>query len=599
MLHSKLVMVASTDTETNKRKLDYVSKSKSGHDTKNNQDKVSSANKKRALMHERQSHRRHYEEVKQAKEIWNKLRKKDNDKKEVDAMVAELMVLFEGKFQEVVLKHDASRVVQSLIQFGSPDQRKLILNELRDIIPEMSKIQYAHFVVLKLIKYSLRDETNRRTFVKSLKGHIPKLAVHAVGARVVELVFATLPSKSIALLKQEMYGPKFALFATGDLSTSSLSLKQIVEQQPENGASAIQYLRGVLNKGIEKSLFGFAFFQELSWEYFENCPTKELQEMISSVVDHSIHMLSTRAGSKVIAYCAAYGTPKDRRKIMRNLKGYTKSSLLHKDAYIAIIRLLDVTDDTVAIQKNILIELLSHPVKKGQEAMETDLSPILDIALSDTGSKLFLHLLASDEEQLFDPFERELLKPATITGDGGEVVSTSKKNPETRRKELAQYLRKILCDLCLAHTTQLMRSKSGSKVIRVVFQSFPSVELATSIVDACAEPAPSDKDLPLFENPVAHLMIKRVLQVEAKEGGEEGEHCSFASILYQKYKGKLMEIASSNRGAFILTDMVKVKRVSSEVRAELQNRQHLKTLKEKKKEKGFEALLKELDTKSS
>ena len=158
-------MTSAFDDSKSRKRKDYVNSSKGGG--KNNpKNETSSANKKRALMHERQSHRRHYEEVRKGKEIWNKLREKDNSKEDMDAMVKELMTLFDGKMKEVVLKHDASRIVQALIQFGSNEQRTSILKELSDSIPEMSKIQYAHFVVLKLIKYCARDESCRRLIVK-------------------------------------------------------------------------------------------------------------------------------------------------------------------------------------------------------------------------------------------------------------------------------------------------------------------------------------------------------------------------------------------------------------------------------------------------
>ena len=153
-------MAAATENSSKKRNINKV------EHTNNEDKKISSANKKRALMHERQSHRRHYEEVRKAKEIWNKLREKNIEKSEMNGMVNELMILFKGKMKEVVLKHDASRIVQALIQFGSTEQRKSILNELSEAIPEMSKIQYAHFVVLKLIKYCARDDVNRRLIVK-------------------------------------------------------------------------------------------------------------------------------------------------------------------------------------------------------------------------------------------------------------------------------------------------------------------------------------------------------------------------------------------------------------------------------------------------
>lgn len=347
------------------------------------------------------------------------------------------------------------------------------------------------------------------------------------------------------------------------------------------------------------------FFQELCWEYCENCSQKELQEIIPSIVDHSVHMLSTRSGSKVVSYCAAYGTPKDRRKIMRQFKGYTRSSLLHKDAYIAILRLLDVTDDTVAIQKNILAEILSHPGNKsgGECANEDGVdSPLLDVALSETGSKMFLLLLASSEKRLFDPFELELLKPAILREKNGDETlerSTSKKNPTTRRKELAQYMRQGLCDLCEKHTSQLMRSKSGSNVLRVVYQSYPSTKLATCMVEACVKSLNSglnDETLSMFEDPTAHLMIKRILQDEVKLSGKD-ETVLLSGLLYKMYSGKLIDVATSNRGAFILVFLVKANNISSQVKDELLKGKNITIIKKQKSKKGFEALLKELNVK--
>ena len=410
-----------------------------------------------------------------------------------------------------------------------------------------------------------------------------------------------------------MYGPKFAIFQSGEYSTTSLSLKEIIKQQPESSSSAVTYLHGICDRGIEKGLFSFSYFQELLWEFMENADSKQLQDMIPSLVDHAIHLLSTRAGAKVAAYCAAYGSPKDRRKLMKNLKGYTKSSLLHKDAYITIIRLLDVTDDTVAIQKNILAELIPNQSsgKADEDANmdgENEDSPLLEVALSDTGSKLFLYLLGDPEKQkhFFDPFELELLKPATVVDkESGETVSTSKKNPETRRRELSQYMKQSIFDLCITHTEELMRDKNGSKIIGAVFNSNPSdcESLASQIVQTCDkddDENEEEKSLSLFEDPIAHLLIKRLINSDAENESKEDDDTStepiFSSTFAKKYKGRLMEIASTNRGAFILAALAKIKNeeISTIVKNELKVSKNLKTLKQRKKEKGFEALLKEL-----
>lgn len=113
---------------------------------------------KRALKHQRQSHRPHSDCVVEAKELWNKLRLKTNTKDQTAEMMKTMMSLMEGKFNKVALQHDASRVVQAALQFGDEKQRKIVAKELCDggNIFELAKSQYAHFVILKLIKYCFK-----------------------------------------------------------------------------------------------------------------------------------------------------------------------------------------------------------------------------------------------------------------------------------------------------------------------------------------------------------------------------------------------------------------------------------------------------------
>ena len=53
-------------------------------------------NTKRALKRARQSTRRHYDNVVRMKELWNKLRVKNDEKKDIEGMMKELMELLDG-----------------------------------------------------------------------------------------------------------------------------------------------------------------------------------------------------------------------------------------------------------------------------------------------------------------------------------------------------------------------------------------------------------------------------------------------------------------------------------------------------------------------
>ena len=130
---------------------------------------LSSSAQRRALKHERQSHRRHADVVKDAKDLWNQLRLKTNTKEDVIPIMDKLMILLyhtDTTLCEIALQHDASRVVQAAIQFANDDQRRKLCRSLQSQLPEMSKIQYAHFCVLKLIQYGHRDPECVKLIVK-------------------------------------------------------------------------------------------------------------------------------------------------------------------------------------------------------------------------------------------------------------------------------------------------------------------------------------------------------------------------------------------------------------------------------------------------
>jgi len=577
--------------ESTKRKSSSWSDSSNKKKQKNDGgEDLSSSAQKRQVRKERQATRRHAESVTEAKVLWNKLRLKTNTKDDTKKIMEKVMELIRGKVREIALQHDASRVVQAAIQFGSDEQRKEILKEICQLegsLGEMAKIQYAHFICLKCIKYCARDDASVRMIVKSFKGEIPKLAVHGVGARVVESIFLNLPAKLTAPLKQEFYGPHFSLFAKDLKNVPDLKSNVENAKTDTQKKSAIDFVQAILNKGMTKSFYGFTYFQQLFAEYIDVVDSSEIRNISSSVADHSIHLLSTRVGTRVVAACASYGTPKDRKRICKSLKGYTGSSLLHRDAYLALLRLVQVTDDTVSIQKSVLNEILAKP-KDNDESGGDAKTGLLELALSDTGSKLFLMLLVEDDEsrlKYFDPYERSILEPVPTIKENGKDVPTSKKDPDTRRKELLKHIKNHLLETCTENAIELLKSLPGSRVLKEVYASAPNEKLATAIVDACEE------SFDIFEDPVAHRSIKSLILCDA-----ESKKPYVSKSLLDRLGGKLLEVAESNRGAFVAASLFKVTEVKTAVQKTFSS--HKKEIETKSKQKGttagYAALLKEM-----
>lgn len=495
-----------------------------------------------------------------------------------------------------------------------------------------------------------------RTTTQSLKKQMTKLAVHSVGSRVVELLFATFPNKSIAPLKLELYGPQYALFAAtiipnkdedGDVqedgddvdnnqkknkkkkrndshnNTPVLpSLSSFIADNPDKLESTLSHLQSLLQKGLDKSLTGFAYFHSLLLDYTSIASPNDIRSFLTPALsEHTLHLLSTRAGTSVVCQCVSYGTVKDRKKMIKCLKGYTRSSLLHRDAYLAILRMCDVLDDTVLVNKMLLAELhnknLSPDSEKkkdgdggedGDEEEDEEPSPILDLVLSDTGSKLFLLLLVSkDEEQesddvnnkgndegekakasarwqkYFDPYELSVLhRNPTITENGEENVPTSKKEDETRRQELVVYMKELLLEVCTKHGKEMLRSLSGSRVLIEVCDAYPSEEVYEAIVEACAESMEegnknNDKQqLSILEDPVGHRTLKQIFLCESKKEFDDDEP-SLAKLFYTKFQNDLGDIATSNRGAFVLSTLIENSSVHDNVKNALMS--HVKNLK--------------------
>jgi len=236
--------------------------------------------------------------------------------------------------------------------------------------------------------------------------------------------------------------------------------------------------------------------------------------------------------------------------------------------YLAILKLLRVTDDTVLIQKNILTELTSSD--------EEDL--FTRMALEHTSSKLFLSLLNPEKTSNFDPFEIDVVFTH-------ECPSTSKKSDETRAKELLQFMQPKLIKMCkpTEDVVKLLTSRCGGKVLINLYSRF-GADIDESLSQAIFS------KIELFEDPIAQINIKNLLTIESS-----GE---LAKKIVQNYEGKLIKtIGASNRGAFCLNALLQCEDVSGSVLEELRkDKKKLQSQMGKSdQKKGYELLLENIN----
>lgn len=251
-------------------------------------------------------------------------------------------------------------------------------------------------------------------------------------------------------------------------------------------------MKDLIHKFVLKGLFDFNYVHTLVWEYCyeliqleqqlstsaptitdrETAQKKLLQyqnELINSLIDVFPKLMSTKLGNKITCYIITITTAKDRKKIIKQLKGKVLSYLLHRYSYITLIKLLAVTDDTINIQKTLLEEIKSLKVSlqytaTGEIIPTSTLLPLFQILTSENGHKLFLYLFNYPKSYLNHDYDDYLLNTL--------ISKTSKKDDLLRRKEYIVYFQQTLFYVVNRHIKELIVSKYASKVVESMVYTY-------------------------------------------------------------------------------------------------------------------------------
>jgi pumilio family protein 6 len=95
-------------------------------------------------------------------------------------LVGELSTLVQGHMHDVIFRHDAARVIQCLIQFGTAEQRAAVYAELSEHWLDLMKSTYGKFVVTKMLVYGTKEQ--KAGIMAAMHGHVRKLIKHQEAA---------------------------------------------------------------------------------------------------------------------------------------------------------------------------------------------------------------------------------------------------------------------------------------------------------------------------------------------------------------------------------------------------------------------------------
>ena len=90
------------------------------------------------------------------------------------------MKLLSGKIVDISLKHDGSRIIQTLYKYGTAEQRSSITQELLKSIVPISKTKHGRFLVISLLRYSSKQDVE--AFLEAIRGKLHAMATHQVAS---------------------------------------------------------------------------------------------------------------------------------------------------------------------------------------------------------------------------------------------------------------------------------------------------------------------------------------------------------------------------------------------------------------------------------
>ncbi|KAF9112363.1 pumilio domain member 6 [Mortierella sp. AM989] len=449
---------------------------------------------KKALRDERRSHKPNAELIYPAKKLWEKLRLKELPKAERQAVMKDMMTLITGKVQDIIFKHDMSRIIQSCLKHGNEAQRNVIAGELVGHYLTLSKSMYGRFIVVKILHYC---QKYREAIIKEFYGKVRQLIKHKEASSIIEDAYSIYAnSAQRAALIQEFYGPEFRLFKVEDKKT----LTEILEQNPSKKENIMKHLMETLTGCLEKGTIGFSIVHRGLLEYFEHADAKGIQEMLDVMKEQAVEMLHTKEGAQVAMLCLLYATPKDRKAMLKTMKPFVVKICKEEYGHMVMLRMFDVVDDTVLMTKAILAEIIKE--------ME-------DIAKDKFGRRVILYLLAGRSPKYISPQNIELLSKGDIIR-----ANTSKKDAAVRSAELLSNISPALISLVATKPRSLTSEPLACQVVletmlHAAGDRTPAVEALLQLASADPSEATSDEPNPLLNMPTDRL-YKTLVQSDYK-----------------------------------------------------------------------------------
>ncbi|KAF8519730.1 armadillo-type protein [Hysterangium stoloniferum] len=449
----------------------------------------------RALLASRRAAKPHSALLSEAKRIWAEARQKDMERRkqgtgagvkrsadrgERRARVTELMDLVRGKVADLVLKHDASRIIQTIVKYGLPAERLEVAKELEGNCLTLVQGKYSKVRTMTIIH---PHPPSRSIIILELAPSVPRLLHHAYATSVLADAYEIhCTGSERAQLLRAFWGREAALFGDGigvgvggknkkrnkdggGGLKAVLEASDDIERRKRTLTSVKENLLGIFNNPSPIAA-RHAITHRALWEYLEALGSTDLfpedkfseqdrergwRDIFDSCQEQLAEMIHTRDGSRSVREFLARGTAKDRKQIVKVLKPHIARIAQSDEAQLVLFTALDVIDDTKLTAKQLIAELLPSP------PTSTTPSTLLTSA---AGRRTLLYTIIPRSLRHFTPAIVHALAETDALR-----AKTSKKDEAVRRDEVRAAASPGLLALVEERGVEMSRDPKGSLVV--------------------------------------------------------------------------------------------------------------------------------------
>ena len=473
-------------------------------------------------------------------------------KEERKILVAELFEIITGRVKEFVFKHDSVRVIQTALKYANVEQRKSIARELKGDYKTLAESKYAKFLIGKMLVHG--DNETRDLVVPEFYSHVRRMMKHPEASWILDDIYRGIATTSQkAKLLREWYGAEYALFKSNEKVPVSADLRDLLAEHPEKRTPIMRSLLDLINLLVQKKTTGFTMLHDAMLQYFLNVRSgsEEMTEFIELLKgdeegDLLKNLAFTKSGARLICLALAYGNAKDRKHFLRTYRETIQTLAYDAHGHQVLLTVYDVTDDTVLVSKSVFPELVGKGPKSESQQQDlltgaTHLNARIPLLYPLCGKSKVI--LSNEDLKLLDEIHRIR-------------TTTSKKDPEVRRKELVASLSPSLLSLIVSHTKDLVSISFGCQFITEVLLG--ATEGRKPALNAVAALTNSDKNAgDLLKQPAAGRMLKTLVQggrfnPETKAVDPVDPPLGFDNILYNAIKDDVITWATSSNSFVIV-----------------------------------------------